>query len=52
MEKTNIPVGLLKSIQSGKDTRFRAPSPHQQLTHPATITFATPAALAKSSSVT
>jgi hypothetical protein len=38
------------ATKSGEDARFRAPSPHHRLTQ--TITFATPAALEKSSSVT
>jgi len=37
---------------SGKDARCLAPSPQHLATQPSTITFATPAALAKSSSVT
>ena len=38
--------------KSVKEARFRASPSHHLATHPSTITFATPAALAKSSSVT
>ena len=38
--------------KSGKAARFRVPSPQHLATHPSTVTLATPAAFAKSSSVT
>ncbi len=38
--------------KSGKAARFRVPSPQHLATYASTVTFATPAALAKSSSVT
>lgn len=44
-------TGLLPP-KLGKPARFRATSPHHKLHHPSTIIFCTPAALAKSSSVT